>query len=86
MVAKMPFDWQTDLALLTLVVRVPEVLVVHPSLPAQSLQELVAYARANPRKISYGSAGTGSISDVGCLITGNGCRASNSAAPSQAGA
>jgi tripartite-type tricarboxylate transporter receptor subunit TctC len=64
MLPKMPFDWQTDLALLTLVVRVPEVLVVHPSLPAQSLQELVAYARANPRKISYGSAGTGSITHL----------------------
>jgi tripartite-type tricarboxylate transporter receptor subunit TctC len=64
MVAKMPFDWQKDLALLTLVVRVPEVLVVHPSVAANSLQELVAFARANPRKINYGSAGTGSITHL----------------------
>src|ERR1700724_1309179 len=39
MVSKMPFDWQKDLALLTLVVRVPEVLVVHPSLGVSTLQE-----------------------------------------------
>jgi tripartite-type tricarboxylate transporter receptor subunit TctC len=64
MVAKMPFDWQKDLALLTLVVRVPEVLVVHPSVATNSLQELVAFARANPRKINYGSAGTGSITHL----------------------
>jgi tripartite-type tricarboxylate transporter receptor subunit TctC len=64
MVSKMPFDWQKDLALLTLVVRVPEVLVVHPSVEAKTLQELVAFARANPRKVSYGSAGTGSITHL----------------------
>jgi tripartite-type tricarboxylate transporter receptor subunit TctC len=64
MVSKMPFDWQKDLALLTLVVRVPEVLVVHPSLPVNTLQELVAYARANPRKINYGSAGIGTITHL----------------------
>src|SRR5215471_18647559 len=38
MVAKMPFDWQKDLALITVVVRVPEVLVVHPSLGVNTLQ------------------------------------------------
>ena len=64
MVSKMPFDWQKDLALLTLVARVPEVVVIHPSLAANTLQDLVAYARANPRKISYGSAGTGSITHL----------------------
>jgi tripartite-type tricarboxylate transporter receptor subunit TctC len=64
MVSKMPFDWQKDLALLTLVARVPEVLVVHPSVPVNTLQELVAYARANPRKINYGSAGIGTITHL----------------------
>jgi tripartite-type tricarboxylate transporter receptor subunit TctC len=64
MVSKMPFDWQKDLALLTLVVRVPEVLVVHPSVGVNTLPELVAYARANPRKINYGSAGTGTITHL----------------------
>src|SRR5215470_8798977 len=64
MMPKMPFDWQKDLALLTLVVRVPEVLVVHPSLAVNSLQDLVAYARANPGKVNYGSAGTGTITHL----------------------
>ena len=64
MVSKMPFDWQKDLALLTLVVRVPEVIVVHPSLAVKTLQDLTAYAQANPSKVNYGSAGTGSITHL----------------------
>jgi tripartite-type tricarboxylate transporter receptor subunit TctC len=64
MTGKMPFDWQKDLALLTLVVRVPEVLTVHPVLGVNSLQELVAHARANPGKVSYGSAGTGTVTHL----------------------
>jgi tripartite-type tricarboxylate transporter receptor subunit TctC len=64
MISKMPFDWQKDLALLTLVVRVPEVLVVHPSVNVKTLQELVDYARANPKKINFGSAGTGTITHL----------------------
>jgi tripartite-type tricarboxylate transporter receptor subunit TctC len=64
MTSKYPFDWQKDLALLTLVARVREVLVVHPSVPASTLQELVAYAKANPRKISFGSAGTGTFTHM----------------------
>ncbi len=65
MVSKMPFDWQKDLALLTLAVRVPEVLVVHPSLGAATFAEFVAYARARPGKINFGSAGAGSITHLG---------------------
>ena len=62
--SKMPYDVKKDVALITLVVRVPEVLAVHPSVPANSLAEFVAYARANPGKISYGSAGSGSITHL----------------------
>jgi tripartite-type tricarboxylate transporter receptor subunit TctC len=62
--AKMPYDVKKDAALITLVVRVPEVLAVHPSVPASSLTEFVAYAKANPGKISYGSAGGGSITHL----------------------
>jgi tripartite-type tricarboxylate transporter receptor subunit TctC len=62
--AKYPFDWQKDLTLLTLVTRVREVLVVHPSVPASTLKELVAYAKANPRKISFGSAGIGTFTHL----------------------
>jgi tripartite-type tricarboxylate transporter receptor subunit TctC len=64
MTSKMPFDWQKDLALLTAVVRVPEVLTVHPALGVNTLQELVAHARANPGKVSYGSAGTGTVTHM----------------------
>jgi tripartite-type tricarboxylate transporter receptor subunit TctC len=64
MTAKMPFDWQKDLALLSVVVLVPEVLTVHPSLGVSTLQELVAHARANPGKVSYGSAGTGTVTHL----------------------
>src|SRR5438477_8949613 len=44
---RMPFNPNKDLALITTVVRVPEVVVVNPALPVASLAELIAYARAN---------------------------------------
>jgi tripartite-type tricarboxylate transporter receptor subunit TctC len=62
--AKLPYDVKKDVGLITLVVRVPEVLAVHPSLPVNSLSDFVAYAKANPGKISYGSAGGGSITHL----------------------
>jgi tripartite-type tricarboxylate transporter receptor subunit TctC len=65
MIAKMPFDWQKDLALISLVVRVPEVVVVNQTIAANSLPEFVAYARANPGKINFGSAGAGSVTHLG---------------------
>ncbi len=61
---KMLYDADKDLALLTLVVKVPEVLVVHPSVPANNLRELVAYYKANPGKKNYGSTGSGSITHL----------------------
>ena len=39
-------------------------IVIHPSVPAKTLQELIAYAKANPKKLSYGSAGNGSITNL----------------------
>ena len=62
--SKIPYDVKKDFAFITLVVRVPEVLAVHPSVPANSLQELVAYAKANPGKVNFGSAGSGSITHL----------------------
>jgi tripartite-type tricarboxylate transporter receptor subunit TctC len=62
--SKMPYDVKKDFALITVVVRVPEVLVVHPSLPANSLSELIAFAKANPGKVNFGSAGGGSITHL----------------------
>ena len=63
-IAKMPFDPVKDLSLITTVVRVPEVLAVNLSLPVSTLAELIAYAKANPGKINYGSAGSGSITHL----------------------
>ena len=66
--SKMPFNPNTDLALITTVVRVPEVVVVNPSLPVASLAELIAYAKANPGKINFGSAGAGGITHLACEL------------------
>lgn len=62
--SKMPYDVKKDLALITVVVRVPEVLVVHPSLPVKDLAQLIAHAKANPGKVNFGSAGSGSITHL----------------------
>ena len=62
--AKMPYDVKKDAALITLVVRVPEVVAVHPSVPVNNLAELVAHARKNPGKVNFGSAGGGSITHL----------------------
>jgi tripartite-type tricarboxylate transporter receptor subunit TctC len=66
--AKMPFNPDKDLALITTVVKVPEVVVVNPSLPVNSLAELIAYAKANPGKINFGSAGAGGITHLACEL------------------
>ena len=65
---KMPFNPNKDLALITTVVKVPEVVVVNPSLPVKSLGELIAYAKANPGKIAFGSAGAGGITHLACEL------------------
>src|SRR3954468_10650588 len=61
---KLPYDIKKDVALITVAVRVPEVLAVHPSVPASNLAELIAYAKANPGKVNFGSAGAGSITHL----------------------
>jgi tripartite-type tricarboxylate transporter receptor subunit TctC len=58
--AKMPYDPVKDLTPVMRTVAVDYVMVVHPTVPARTVGELVAYARANPGKLSYGSAGSGS--------------------------
>jgi tripartite-type tricarboxylate transporter receptor subunit TctC len=63
-IAKMPFDPNRDLTLITTLVRVPEVVVVNPALPVNTLAELIAHAKANPGKVNYGSAGSGSITHL----------------------
>ncbi|MCS7101744.1 MAG: tripartite tricarboxylate transporter substrate binding protein [Burkholderiaceae bacterium] len=58
--AKMPFDPERDLTPVAAVARVLVYLLVHPSVPGNTVQEFIAYARAHPNKLSYGSAGNGS--------------------------
>lgn len=57
--AKMPFDPVADFTPVTLVATVPNLLVVHPSVPAASVEELIALAQEQPGKITYASAGYG---------------------------
>jgi tripartite-type tricarboxylate transporter receptor subunit TctC len=56
---KLPFDFGRDLAPVTGVALVPNLLVVHPSLPVRSVKELVAFAKARPNEILFGSSGNG---------------------------
>ena len=56
----LPFDPQKDLAAVTLIATAPYMLVVHPSVPAKSVRELIALAKARPKEIVYGSGGIGS--------------------------
>lgn len=56
---KLPYDTFKDLIPITPVFTQPLILVVHPSVPAQNLKELVAYAKANPGKLKYGTSGIG---------------------------
>jgi tripartite-type tricarboxylate transporter receptor subunit TctC len=61
---KLNFDPLKSFAPVAWVARVPNVLVVHPSVPADSLGELVAFARSNPGKLAYGSGGNGSAAHL----------------------
>lgn len=57
--SKLPHDTSKDFTPLTLAVRYANVLVIHPKVPVNSVAELVAYAKANPGKVTFGSAGNG---------------------------
>jgi tripartite-type tricarboxylate transporter receptor subunit TctC len=57
---KTPYDFARDLVPVTLAVTGPYLLVVNPALPVTNVKELIAYAKANPGKLSYGSAGVAS--------------------------
>jgi tripartite-type tricarboxylate transporter receptor subunit TctC len=56
---KLPFDPERDFSPVTLVAAAPNILVLHPSVPALSVGELIAYAKAHPNQLNFGSAGNG---------------------------
>ena len=56
----LPFDTAKDFVPVTMLAQVANVLVVHPSVPAKTLKELIAYAKANPDKLNFASPGDGS--------------------------
>ena len=65
---KPPFDPLTDFVPVTLLARIQFLLVVHPSLPVNSVQELVAYAKSRPGELNHGSSGNGSPQHLGAAM------------------
>src|SRR3981189_2705137 len=58
------YDPRKDFAPIGMIGNAPNSLVVHPSFPAKSVAELIAYAKANPGKVNFGSAGAGTVSHI----------------------
>ena len=65
---KLPYNPLTDLMPVVQIADVPNVLVIHPSVPAQNMEELVAYAKAQPGKLNYGSTGIGTSSHLSSFM------------------
>jgi tripartite-type tricarboxylate transporter receptor subunit TctC len=61
---KLPYDAAKDFSPVILVARSPNILVVHPSVPAQPMKQLIDYAKANPGKLTYASQGNGSSGHI----------------------
>jgi tripartite-type tricarboxylate transporter receptor subunit TctC len=61
---QLPYNPVRDFAPVAWVARVPNVLVVHPSVPARTLPELIAYAKSKPGQLNYGSGGNGSAANL----------------------
>jgi len=62
--AKLPYNFMKDFAPITLVGQTPFILVAHPSVPVKTVQDLIALAKAKPRSLTFGSAGTGVASHL----------------------
>ena len=66
---KVGYNLERDFTAIGLIASAPNVLVVHPSIPVNSVQELIAYAKKNPNTLNYGSAGVGTVSHLaGALL------------------
>lgn len=61
---KLPYDAEKAFTPVTLIAKIPNMLVIHPSLPVNTVAELVAYGKANPGKLSFASTGIGSSSHL----------------------
>ena len=68
---KLPFDPIQDFVPVSQIAAIENILVVHPSVPAQNVQELIRYARDNPGKLNYGSSGIGSTYHLGAEFFAN---------------
>lgn len=68
MTPKLPYDPIKDFSPVGLVATIENVLVVHPSVPANNVMELIRYAKANPGKLNYGSSGLGSTYHLGAEL------------------
>src|SRR5262245_39242129 len=66
----LPFDSDKDLDPVSLIATAPYVVAGHPSRPYKTLPEVLAYARENPRKVSYASVGSGSIGHLAMVLLG----------------
>ena len=66
--SNLPFDFVRDIAPVIYAARLAYVVVVNPSVPATTLPEFIAYAKANPGKINYGSAGQGTPQNIACEL------------------
>ncbi len=64
LMSKLPYDFMTDFTPLVLATRVPNVLSIHPSLPARTITELIALAKARPGQLSFASGGLGSANQM----------------------
>ncbi len=61
---KLPYDAIKDFTPIAMVGGTPNIMVVNPGVPANTLKEFIAYAKANPNKISYGSSGQGTLTHL----------------------
>ena len=66
--SKVPYNLEKDFTPVALISSVPMVLLVHPGVPVNTINEFVTYAKANPGKLTYGSAGQGNITHLGVLL------------------
>ena len=66
--SNLSFDFLRDIAPVVCSARLGYVVVVHPSVPVATIPELIAYAKANPGKINYGSAGPGTPQNIACEL------------------